>query len=88
MLEMALRDWIWFEKNMYASEEKVPSDISNWKCLISQLKTLNTKAALQVHSLFLYSQLPQLTVRKLITPPSLTTYTVFSVNLDNMQRLS
>lgn len=24
MLQMALRDWIWFEKDMYASEERFP----------------------------------------------------------------
>lgn len=46
---MALRDWIWFKEG-YASEEKVPTDIAKWKFLISQLKTLNTKAALQVRS--------------------------------------
>lgn len=49
MLQMALRDWIWFKEG-YASEEKVPTDIAKWKFLISQLKTLNTKATLQVHS--------------------------------------
>lgn len=49
MLQMALRDWIWFREG-YASEEKVPTDIAKWKFLISQLKTLNTKATLQVHS--------------------------------------
>lgn len=46
---MAPRDWIWFKEG-YASEEKGPTDIAEWKFLISQLKTLKTKATLQVHS--------------------------------------
>lgn len=49
MQQMALRDWIWFKEG-YASEEKGPTDIAKWKFLISQLKTLNTKATLQAHS--------------------------------------
>lgn len=43
---MVLHDWIWFVE----SQRKVPGDGPSWKFLISQLKTLDTKAAAHVHN--------------------------------------